>query len=92
MAFASTYNTVSVAATATVIMASNPERKGCIIFNTANQTVFLGMDASVTTSTGLPLPANSSLSNSGFGEAWKGAIYGIVVSNTADCRYWEWGP
>lgn len=86
---ASTFNTVSVASTATRILAANLERRGSLLFNNSNQTVYLGMDASVTTANGFPLPTNASMSNSGPNEVWKGAIYGVVASSTADIRFWE---
>lgn len=92
MSFVSTYNTVTVTTAATQIVAANTERKGCIIVNTSNQTVFLGMDSSVTTATGLPVAANASFNNSGTNDAWRGAIFGVVSGTTADCRFWEWGP
>lgn len=92
MGFVSTYNTVSVGTIATRIMVSNPDRKGCVVVNTANATIYLGMDASVTTSNGLPIAANASFNNSGVGDAWRGDIYGVIGSATADVRYWEWGP
>lgn len=92
MSFTSTYNVVSVGTSATVIMAANNERKGSIIVNNSSQTVYLGMDASVTTANGLPVAMNASMNNSGQNEVWKGNIYGIVAGTTADCRFWEWGP
>lgn len=92
MGFVSTYNTVSVGSTATVILAANNLRKGSLITNTGTTTVYIGFDANVTTSNGLPLIQNSTLVNSGDGECWRGTIYGIVASSTSDCRYWEYGP
>lgn len=87
---ASSYNTITVTTAATQILPANLERRGCLIANTSNQTVYIGMDASVTTSNGLPIAANSTFSNSGPNEVWKGSIYGIVAGTTADCRFWEW--
>jgi len=85
------YNTVTVADTATQILAANARRKGCLIRNNSSQTVYLGFDSSVTTSNGLPLGANETLMNSGQFEAYRGAIYGIVASSTSDVRYWDFG-
>ena len=92
MSFVSNYGVISVGTNATLILAANNERKGSLIFNNSNQTVFLGMDTSVTTSNGLPLVASGTFNNSGQNEVWKGAIYGIVAGTTADCRFWEFGP
>lgn len=90
--FVSTYNTVTVTTTATLILATNPLRKGCLIVNTANATIYLGMDANVTTANGIPVAANGAFNNSGLEDAYRGDIYGIIGSATADVRYWEFGP
>lgn len=84
------YNTVSVGSTATVILASNPERKGCLIANAGSATLYIGMDSAVTTANGTPLAAGATLVNTGFLDAYRGAIYGVCVSGTLDIRYWEW--
>lgn len=84
------YNSVSVGTGATVILASNPERNGFVVANTSAGTVFLGMDTSVTASNGVPVTQNSSVAIGGLGTAYKGAVYGIVVSATSDVRFWEY--
>jgi len=91
MSFISTYNAVSVGSTATLIMAANNERKGCVIFNNGTNTIYLGMDSAVTSSTGLPILANATFSNSNLQALWRGAIYAITASSTSDVRFWEWG-
>jgi len=94
VAFTSTYGAVTVDTTVggILIMASNPLRKGCLIVNNGSVTIYLGMDNSVTSSTGLPLAANATFNNSGFNDLWKGAIWGITASSSSDTRFWEWGP
>jgi hypothetical protein len=88
---ASTYGNVSVTSTATLILAANNERKGSLIVNNdATVSMYIGMDANVTTSNGLPIGARSTFNNSGQNALWKGAIYGIVASGTVDTRYWEY--
>lgn len=84
------YNAVSVGSTATQILPSNPARRGCLVLNNGSSTMYLGMDANVTTSNGFPIAAGSSLSNSGEHEDWRGAIFGIVVTGSVDVRFWEW--
>lgn len=84
-----TYNTVSVGATATAIIAAANNRRGLIISNASTQTVYIGPDASITTANAIPLLPNSSIHmDTQF--MWRGAIYGIVASDTADVRYWWW--
>jgi hypothetical protein len=90
--FVSDYGAVSVASTATLIVASNPLRKGCLIVNNGAATIYLGMDANVTTVNGLPIASNGVFNNSGLNDAYRGDIWGIIASSTADVRFWEYGP
>lgn len=92
MGFVSAYGSVTVNTNATLIAASNPARKGCVIVNNGGASIFLGMDSGVTTSNGLPVASNATFSNSNLEAAWRGDIYGIIGSNSADVRFWEWGP
>lgn len=87
---ASSVNTVTVSSTATLIIAANANRQELIITNNSVSTdIFIGIDSSVTSSTGLPLYANQSREKSrGFG-TWLGPVYGITASSTADIRIWE---
>jgi len=88
---ASSFGTVTVATTATLILEANAERKEFSLNNTDfDRIVYLGQDESVTTSNGFPL------TEGGFRDSYKGAIgnwlgpvYGIVASSTADVRFWE---
>lgn len=86
---ANSYGTATVTTAATRIITLKNQREGCLIFNNSNQTVYLGMDASVTTANGLPLLANATFNNTGYLHAWRGDIYGIVTATTADCRFWD---
>jgi hypothetical protein len=84
-----TYNTVTVGASATLIVGANPQRISLIIVNTGTPTVYIGQDASVTTSNGIPLLTNGNLTeDSGGQKVYCGPIYGIC-SSTSDVRFWE---
>lgn len=84
------YGSITVQATATKIVAADNNRHSLLLHNNGTQTVFIGPDASVTTSNGFPITQKSSLSSdSGGVSLFKGDIYGIVASSTADMRYWE---
>ena len=84
------FNTVTVTTSATLIIASNTNRKSLLIGNTSAGTVYLGDTTSVTTANGFPLPQNAQLSeDSGGTRMYMGAVYGIVASGTSDVRYWE---
>ena len=85
------YNTVTVTTTATEIVAANSQRKDVDIANTdAGEIVYIGPDSSVTTSNAIPLyPQQTRDKPKMLSEHWKGPIFGIVGTGTADVRYWE---
>lgn len=87
---ANSYNAVTVTTSPTLILALKNHREGCLIVNNSAQTVYLGMDANVTTATGLPIVSGAVLNNAGYTHAWRGAIYGIVAATTAVVNYWDW--
>jgi hypothetical protein len=85
------YGTVTVNATATQILSSNPSRKGCIINNNSSTLIlYIGFDSSVSTTNGMPIPPNSYYYDSGTHDAWRGSVYGIAPSDTINVRYQEW--
>ncbi len=87
---ANTYNTVTVQSSgATLILAANTWRCGLTLYNNGSVTVYLGTDSSVATTTGMPILAAGSYDFNGW-QSYKGALYGIAASATADVRYIEW--
>jgi hypothetical protein len=89
--FVSNYSNVSVGTAATLISASNPLRKGLMVFNNSVQTVYIGMDPNVTSSNGFPLQPNCTFATNDLAGVWKGSVYGISTA-PSDTRYWEFGP
>lgn len=88
-----TYGAVTVTTSPTIILASNPNRRGCLIGNNdASATVYLGFDTNLTISNGMPLSSGATLQNSDDSALWRGPIYGVAASGTIDTRYWEWNP
>lgn len=85
------YNTVTVGATATLIVAANANRHSVIITNTSTSVnLYIGPDSSVTTSNGILVSTsggNLTEDNSGT-RIYTGPIYGIAGSSI-DVRYWE---
>ena len=77
------YGQQSVANTATQIIAANTSRAALLVTNSGAATIFLG-DASVTTSTGFPLAAGSTI-----GIPQTSALYGIVVTGTQTAGFLE---
>ena len=73
---------VTVTGAATLISAAYPSRSGIVLVNTGASTVYIGESNLVTTSTGCPLLASTSLSFS-----TTGAIYGIT-SGGSDVVGW----
>ena len=90
--FISGYGNVAVASLATQIFGSNPLRKGFLIGNNSNLTLYIGMDANVTATTGYPIAAGGGIASDDFGGVWKGAVWGVCSGGTGDIRYWEFGP
>jgi hypothetical protein len=77
------YGAVSVGTTATRIWAGKSIGRSALVFNNGAATLYVGTDANVTTSTGIPVAAGSGESFS----AYTGAVYGICASGTLDVRY-----
>jgi hypothetical protein len=83
------FNTITVTNSATEIVGANPQRLSLILTNTGSPTVYIGQDTSVTTSNGVPLKTDGTLTeDSGGTKMYCGPIYGICDSSS-DVRYWE---
>lgn len=80
-----TPSNASVSTTAKVIANSNADRSKITIYNNDSKTVYISDDNGVTVSTGFPLPGYSSKEFNNF----TGAIYGIVITGTADVSVLE---
>lgn len=81
---------VSVGTTATLIVPSNAKRVSIIVENEGASEVFIGSDSTVTVANGVKLVVDGTLcEDTGGTRVYKGPIYGIVASGTADLRYWE---
>lgn len=86
------YNAVTVTNVATLILPSNPSRRGALVYNNGTVTVYLGFDSSVTSTTGLPLVAGATYNDSGDSDLYRSDIYGITASSSSDVRFHEWTP
>lgn len=84
------YNSVSVGTSATLIVPADGGRRGYGVINNSSSTIYIGPDASITASNGIPIASNSNFTDSGDGDNFKGNIYGITASGSADVRYWQW--
>ena len=83
------FTTVTVGASATLIVAANPQRISIIIVNTGTPTVYIGQDNTVLSSTGIPLKTDMNLTeDSGGQKVYCGDIWGICGSSS-DVRVWE---
>ena len=81
---------VSVGTTATEIIAAKAERTSFYIENAeAVTTIFVGGDNTITTVTGLPVQAGGIITEDMGHRMWKGPIFGIVATGTADVRVWD---
>lgn len=79
------FSTAAPGTTATLLLAANPARATAMLVNNGTATVFLGKDATVTTTTGIPLAAGASLVDDRSSDAW----YGILATGTGDVRVLE---
>lgn len=84
------YAAKTIAATATLIVSANTNRKGIIFVNNSAVTIFVGPDSSISATNALPILAGQSYTeDSGADKMWLGDWYGIVSADTANLRYWE---
>ena len=77
------YSNITVSTTPTLIVASNPFRRGLIIDNTSLDIIYIGPDTNITTTNAVRLKESAQFGN-GIPDGYKGAIYGIVAANTSD--------
>ena len=87
---ANEYNTVTITTSATEIVDANNGRTMLLLANDGTAKIYIGPDANITTSNGIPMFQGEKLTRDHFPEGYKGAIYGIVSSGTVDVRYWEY--
>ncbi len=77
---------ITVSTSAVIIIAANTNRRGIIITNNSNGTLFLGKDATVTTSgatMGTILTRNGGAYNDAGDGLYTGAIWGIYSESAA---------
>lgn len=79
-----TLTTASPGTSASSVLAANASRKSATIHNAGLVTVYLG-PSGVTTSDGIPLAPNATLSDDSTSDAW----YGITSSGTGSLRVLE---
>lgn len=80
-----TITTAAPGTTAMQILPRNQNRVAALILNVGAVDVYLGRDATVTTTTGLKLAAGESLADQASEDSW----YAIVASGTGDLRIVE---
>jgi hypothetical protein len=80
----SNYANVTVAVTATVILAANTSRANLLIQNLGGANLYIGNDSSVTTANGIEIPPNGTITLTVDDD-----IYGISASGNLDVRYFE---
>lgn len=87
---ANSYNTVTVQSSgATLILAANTNRVGITLYNNSSVTVYIGTDTALATGTGMPMLAGAAYDFNGW-KVYRGNVYGLAASATADMRYLEW--
>ena len=82
--------TISVSTSPILIIAANAKRQELILCNSSlTPDIFIGPTSAVTYTTGLPLFAGQSRESVKSFPNYKGDVYGVSQSGTADIRYWE---
>lgn len=84
-----TYGSVSIGATATLILPENMYRQSFIMVNGGGDRVHFGPDASITTACPYIIPDGSFAEGTEGSQVYKGAYYGITTGGTAIIDYWE---
>jgi hypothetical protein len=84
----STYGAVTVTNVATQIMPATNGRYLFVIYNNGSVPIYIGFDANVLNTTGIPILPQANYTQQGFG-IWAGAVYGITASSSADTRFWN---
>jgi hypothetical protein len=82
------YGQITVGTSATLIRPANTDRISLQITNLVSEEVYVGFDASVLTTTGFQLSQQDVISFTG-SDLYKGAVYGIVTTGSADVRFFE---
>jgi len=85
------FNTFSVTTTAKELLVGNTRRRGYELDNASGVIIFSGFTNGVTTSNGFRLLANEKYHNSGDADNYRGPVFVIVATGTADLRFREWG-
>ena len=85
------YGASTVDTSADLIIAANPNRVSLTLTNASSDTAYIGLDASVATTTGTPLLQNIVFyyPNSSGTKMYTGPVYGITAANSASIRYIE---
>ena len=84
------YGSKTISTAATQIIEANCARRSLTLANLSEGTiVYIGPDNAITTSNAMPLYETQTTHKDNFPESYKGPIFGITPSGTADVRYWE---
>jgi hypothetical protein len=84
---ADTYNAVTIDGTADVIIANLTGRRTLIIKNVGSAIVYIGLDSSVASTTGLPINPQGSIELNCKHYKRGTAIYGVTASGSSEVRY-----
>jgi len=82
---------VTVTTTPTMILPGRGRRIGFIFQNRSGSEIFIGPDTSITITNTVSLLAGGYLNESAKVGLFRGPIFGVVDSGTAEIRFWEWG-
>lgn len=89
---ADSYGVLSIVSTAggTEVVANLTARQNILLKNNGTAIVYIGFNNSVTSSNGMPIAPQGSLTIPGKYFSRKKSVFGIAASGTQDLRYMLW--
>ncbi len=85
----SQYGATTISATASVLLNANNARRGFVIANNGAVTIYVGLDATVSSSTGIQLLSQDRFDENGQ-DCYRGAMWAVTSTGSSDIRFWEW--
>lgn len=89
-AYGSNYSNFTVTTSPSKIFQTNKNRGAWILHNNGINTIFIAIDSNVSSANGIPVLPDEKMLEDG-ANSWKGDVYAVTATGTADIRTLEWG-
>jgi hypothetical protein len=87
---ATSYGQSSVTTTPSLVLTARPGRTGFVIFNSGASAIFVGPDASITSTTGMQVDPHSYFQLNGPG-VFASTLYAVTATGSSTINSWDWG-